>query len=63
MGQIVKDRPSGGQLMSNEPFQGCLNKDLSNKLITRSINALCPMGLLLTLTYTTGGTFTTEYNP
>ena len=73
MGQIVNNQPSGGRIVDSQPKVGVmvdnqpsgavLNEALSNKLITRGYDALMPMGLLLAITYPTGGTFTTEYNP
>jgi hypothetical protein len=63
MGQIINNKPVGGLITDNKPSQGEINAALSNKLITRGYDALMPMGLLLAITYSAGGTFTTEYNP
>ena len=62
MGQIIDNKPEGGVMAENKP-SGELNRDLSNKLTTRSVEVYTPYGLLLCLTYPETETFTTEYNP
>ena len=62
-GEIVDSKSVFGQLINNGPSQAEINISLSNKLITRGVEALTPYGLLLVLTRPDSETFTTEYNP
>ena len=63
MGQIIDNKPRGGLMVDDKPSNIGINKSISNKLITRSVDAGSPYGLLLIWTYPVTETFTTEYNP
>jgi hypothetical protein len=63
MGKIVINKPEGGFIINDKPSQNTISVNLSNRMITRSVDALTPIGLLLVWTYRDTETFTTEYNP
>lgn len=63
MGKLIDTKPKGGMLVGDKPSNTEINKDISNRLITRSVDAGSPYGFLLIWTYPETETFTTEYNP